>query len=128
MPGLRDDLLRAKDSIGARPGHALHLSIVLGGMMVFAGIDAGLDALLADAPQIPGREPLRLVNHGPFHSPLMQAASDRAMERLPAAWFGTPEAPMVDGRGHVWRPFASNAAALQYYTFVTQILETYHFT
>ena len=35
---------------------------------------------------------------------------------------------MVDGRGHVWRPFASQAQALHRYTFVTQILETYHFT
>ena len=35
---------------------------------------------------------------------------------------------MIDGRGHIWRPFASNPEALRHYTFVTQILETYDFT
>ena len=35
---------------------------------------------------------------------------------------------MVDGRGQIWRPHASNAAALRRYTFGTQILEPYDFT
>jgi hypothetical protein len=35
---------------------------------------------------------------------------------------------MIDGRGHVWRPFAAGRAALHDYTFVAQILETYDFT
>lgn len=128
VPGLRDDLLAAAAAIGGRPGCALFLSIDLGGMLVFAGNEAGLAALLAEAPPTPGREPIRLVNHGPFHSPLMQGSSDRAMESLPAGWFGSPAVPMVDGRGHVWRPYASKAAALHDYTFATQILETYDFT
>lgn len=128
VPGLRETLLTLVETIGARPDCALHLSIDLGGMMVFAGDESGLDALLAQAPQTPGREPLRLVNHGPFHSPLMQGSSDRARERLPAGWFATPDDPMVDGRGHIWRPFASSPEALWRYTFATQILETYDFT
>jgi malonyl CoA-acyl carrier protein transacylase len=127
-PGLRDTLLGAVEAIDGRPGCALFLSIDLGGMLVFAGNDAGLDVLLAEAPKTPGREPMRLVNHGPFHSPLMQGSSDRARANLPADWFSGPEVPMVDGRGHVWRPFASNKQALHHYTFVTQILETYNFT
>ena len=52
-------------------------------MIVFAGNEAGLAALLAEAPPTPGREPLRLVNHGPFHTPLMQGSSDRALAQLP---------------------------------------------
>jgi hypothetical protein len=84
--------------------------------------------LLAEAPPLPGREPLKLVNHGPFHSPLMQGSSKRAIEQLPGAWFGSPDVPMVDGRGRIWRPFAVNAEDLWRYTFVTQILETYDFT
>ncbi len=127
-PGLRDELASAASSIGARPGHALSVSIELGGMIVFAGNDAGLGALLAEAPATPGREPMRLVNHGPFHSKLMQGSSDRAVERLPADWFSAPERPMVDGRGRIWRPFATDPEALWRYTFVTQILETYGFT
>ena len=128
VPGLRETLLGAVTTINARPDCGLYVSIDLGGMMVFAGNDAGLDSLLAEAPETPGREPLRLVNHGPFHSPLMQASSERASARLPAGWFDTPAVPMVDGRGHIWRPFASSPDALHQYTFATQILETYDFT
>jgi malonyl CoA-acyl carrier protein transacylase len=128
VPGLREELLAAAAAIDGRPGCALHLSIDLGGMLVFAGNEAGLTALLAEGPATPGREPLRLVNHGPFHTPLMKGSSDRAMEQLPAGWFGSPEVPMIDGRGHIWRPFASAAGALHRYTFETQILETYDFT
>jgi malonyl CoA-acyl carrier protein transacylase len=128
VPGLRDALLGTAASISARPGCALFLSIDLGGMLVFAGNEAGLAALLAEAPPTPGREPMRLVNHGPFHTPLMKGSSERAMESLPVGWFGSPTVPMIDGRGHIWRPFASNPATLRDYTFVTQILETYDFT
>ena len=58
----------------------------------------------------------------------MRGSSERALADLPAGWFGAPDVPMVDGRGHIWRPFASNAEALRRYTFATQILETYDFT
>jgi [acyl-carrier-protein] S-malonyltransferase len=121
VPGLRDALLAKAAEIG------VHLSIDLGGMLVFAGTDAGLNAVIAQAPPMPGREPLRLVNHGPFHSPLMQGSSDRAFD-LPAGWIGSPDIPMIDGRGHIWRPHASDRGALRRYTFGTQILETYDFT
>jgi [acyl-carrier-protein] S-malonyltransferase len=128
VPGLRDHVLALVEAIGARPGAALHVSIELGGMLVAAGDEAGLAALLAEAPSNPVREPLRLVNHGPFHTPLMKSSSDRALARLPAEWFGAPRLPMIDGRGQVWRPFAAAPAALRDYTFVAQILETYRFT
>lgn len=123
VSGLRDAVLALVERIDG-----LHVSIELGGMIVLAGTEAALAALLADAPPTPGREPLRLVNHGPFHTPLMQGSSERAMASLPAAWFSAPDAPMVDGRGQIWRPFASNAEALWDYTFAAQILETYDFT
>lgn len=125
---LRETLLGLVETISARPDCALSISIELGGMIVFAGNEAGLAALLAEAPKTPGREPMRLVNHGPFHSALMKGSSERAMASLPAAWVESPKLPMVDGRGHVWRPFASSPAALHHYTFVDQILETYDFT
>ena len=128
VPGLRGALLTTAEAIDGRPGSALSVSIELGGMIVFAGNDAGLEALLAEAPATPGREPMRLVNHGPFHSALMQGSSNRATASLPADWFSGPDVPMIDGRGHIWRPFASDPRALWHYTFVTQILETYHFT
>ena len=126
-PGLRAALIGLAEAIDSREDTALYLSIDLGGMLVFAGNEAGLEALLAQAPPAPGREPMRLVNHGPFHTPLMRESSDRAL-RLPAEWIEGPAIPMIDGRGHIWRPHASNPRALRHYTFATQTLETYNFT
>ena len=128
LAGLREQVLAVAGAIDSRDGCELHVSIELGGMIVFAGNEAGLAALLAEAPPTPARDPLRLVNHGPFHTPLMKGSSERALAQLPSGWFGSPGAPMVDGRGHIWRPFASSPAALHDYTFVEQILETYDFT
>jgi acyl transferase domain-containing protein len=128
LPGLREQVLALAESIGARDGCRLFVSIELGGMIVFAGNEPGLAALVAEAPSNPARDPLRLVNHGPFHTPLMAGSSERAMAQLPSGWFKSPEAPMIDGRGHIWRPFASEPTSLHGYTFVHQILETYHFT
>ena len=127
-PGLSERLLALADAIDARADCALRVSIRLGGMIVFAGNEAGLAALVAEAPPGPGREPLRLVNHGPFHTPLMRGSSERALSTLPSGWFGSPDRPMIDGRGHIWRSHASAADALHHYTFATQILETYDFT
>ncbi len=127
VPGLRAAFTALLEAIDDRPDCDLYPSIDLGGMLVVAGNEAGLAALLAEAPPTPSREPLRLVNHGPFHSPLMQGSSDLAMA-LPAEWLAGPSLPMIDGRGHVWRPFASNAETLRRYTFATQILAPYHFT
>jgi acyl transferase domain-containing protein len=128
VAGLREATLQTAAAIHARPGCELYVSIELGGMIVFAGNEAGLAALLAEAPANPAREPLRLVNHGPFHTPMMKASSAAALAQLPAGWFGSPQPPMIDGRGHVWRPFASAPIALHHYTFATQILEPYDFT
>ena len=127
-PGLRTALAETVAAIHGRDGAKLHVSIDLGGMIVFAGNEAGLATLIAEAPAGPGREPLRLVNHGPFHTPLMQGSSDRALASLPADWFGSPDLPMVDGHGRIWRPHAVDAEQLRHYTFATQILETYDFT
>lgn len=128
LPALREQVLALADAVSARDGCSLYVSIELGGMIVFAGNEAGLAALVAEAPPTPARDPLRLVNHGPFHTPLMAGSSERAVAQLPSAWFGSPRAPMIDGRGHVWRPFATRAEAMHDYTFAAQILETYDFT
>lgn len=127
-PGLRAALAETVAAIHGRDGAKLHVSIELGGMIVFAGNEAGLAALIAEAPAGPGREPLRLVNHGPFHTPLMRGSSERALASLPVGWFGSPDVPMIDGRGRIWRPHAVDAETLRHYTFATQILEPYDFT
>lgn len=127
VPGLRDQLLALVASIAARAGHDLALSIDLGGMLVLAGNEEGLAALLAETPPVPGRDPLRLAGHGPFHTPLMFGSSDKAKAELPASLFGALAIPMVDGRGHIWRRFASDPHAVRDYTFGHQILAPYDF-
>ncbi len=102
VPGLRTALLALVADIASRPGHALALSIDLAGMLVIAGDEPGLAALLAEAPPTPGRDPLRLAGHGPFHTPLMFGSSDKARAELSAALFAAPALPLVDGRGHIW--------------------------
>ena len=127
VPGLRERLLALVADIGSRPGHALALSIDLAGMLVLAGNEEGLAALLAEAPPTPGRDPLRLAGHGPFHTPLMFGSSDKAMAELPSSLFDRPALPLIDGRGHIWRRHASDPAAIRDYSFGHQILAPYDF-
>ena len=127
VPGLRETLRALVAEIGTRPGHALALSIDLAGMLVIAGNEEGLAALLAEAPPTPGRDPLRLAGHGPFHTPLMVGSSDKAKAELPPSLFGPPALPLVDGLGHIWRRYASDPRAMWDYTFGHQILAPYDF-
>ena len=115
-------------SINGRNGCVLSLSIELGGMIVFAGNEAGLKAFGAEAPAGPGRFPMGLQNHAGFHSALQQPISEKAKATLPVDWFGAPQVPLIDGRGHIWHPYASDAYELWDYTLGHQIVETYDFT
>ena len=128
VPGLRADILGLCGAVSARPGHFAALSIDLGGMLVLAGNAAGMKALAAELPETPGRAPLPLAGHGPFHTPLMHESSARARAQLAVSMFAGPAVPLVDGRGHVWRRFASAPTALWDYTFGDQILAAYDFT
>lgn len=128
IPGRRQLLLELMASINGREGCTLAVSIELGGMIVFAGNEAGLKAFTAEAPAGPGRFPMGLQNHAGFHSVLQQPISDKAKATLPVEWFGMPQIPLIDGRGHIWRPYASDAGALWDYTLGHQVVETYDFT
>lgn len=127
VPGLRDTLLDLVAAIDARDDHSLALSIDLAGMLVLAGNEDGLAALLAEAPPTPGRDPLRLAGHGPFHTPLMAGSSQKAKAELPPSLFARPALPMVDGRGHIWRRFSSDPLQMWDYSFGHQILAPYDF-
>ena len=97
-------------------------------MLLVAGTEPALEQLAGALPPLPGRPPLRLAGHGPFHTPLMHESSRRARAELPAEWFGGPRVPLIDGQGRIWRPHASPPDALHDYTFTTQIFEPYDFT
>jgi malonyl CoA-acyl carrier protein transacylase len=122
-PGLRDEVEAIVADI-----EGLHRSIDLGGMLLVAGTEEALEQLTTALPPLPGRPPLRLAGHGPFHTPLMHESSRRALAGLPAEGFGQPRVPLIDGQGRIWRPHASPPRDIYDYTFTTQILEPYDFT
>lgn len=128
VPDVRKDLFQLVDEINSRDDCEIHRSIELGGITVLAGTEKALELLEKEGPRGPGRFPIRLENHGAYHSPLMQSVSEKARNMFPAQQFNNPSIPIVDGRGKVWRPHASDSVALWDYTFGAQVTTTYDFS
>jgi [acyl-carrier-protein] S-malonyltransferase len=122
-PRIEDKILE----ISARSGHALGLSIDLGGMLVLAGNSEGLAAFEAEMPIVQGRYPMRLPGHAGFHTALQAPVAEAALDRLSPGLFGRPALPLIDGRGAIWRPFSSDRLALRAYTLGHQVIESYDF-
>ncbi|MCV2867712.1 ACP S-malonyltransferase [Defluviimonas sp. WL0002] len=127
-PARKADLLALVGRIGATAGHVLTLSIDLGGMLVLAGNEEGLNAFEAAVPVVQGRFPMRLANHAAFHSTLQAPVAERGRALLSPSLFGQPALPMIDGRGAIWWPGATDTHALWDYTLGHQVTETYDFT
>ncbi|WP_428543642.1 ACP S-malonyltransferase [Profundibacter sp.] len=127
IPGKRNELLALVADIDGRGGAVLAVSIRLGGMLVLAGNDAGLKAFKAAVPAY-DRYPLLLPNHAAFHTDLQEPVAAEGRARLGADLFGPPKTPLIDGRGAIWWPHATDAAALRAYTLGAQVTETYDFT
>jgi [acyl-carrier-protein] S-malonyltransferase len=124
---LRRELLGLIERIHGREGAELHLSIDLGGMLVFGGNEVGL-ARLNEA--LPPRErfPLRLHQHAAFHTPLQAGVKREARRELASLPLRSPEVPMIDGRGHIWTPWSTDPQALWDYTLGEQLVAPYDFT
>ena len=127
-PIRREELLAKVAAISARADHILVLSIDLGGMLVLAGNEAGLKAFESETPPERGRYPLRLSNHAAFHSALQASVAARGRALLSPALFSQPKLPLIDGRGSIWWPGATDTSALWDYTLGQQVTETYDFT
>jgi acyl transferase domain-containing protein len=127
-PAKRSGLMALVAGIGSRPGHVLTLSIDLGGMLVLAGNEEGLKAFEASVAPVQGRFPMRLANHAAFHSHLQAPVAEKGRAQLPPALFNQPDLPMIDGRGTVWWPGATDTAKLWDYTLGHQVTEPYDFT
>ncbi len=125
-PARKAALLAQVADIAQRPGHVLGLSIDLGGMLVLAGNDAGLEAFEAAMPVL-GRFPMRLANHAGFHTRLQAPVAAEGRARIAPALFGQPDVPLIDGRGAVWWPGAVKPAALWDYTLGHQVTQPYDF-
>lgn len=131
VPGRDQEVLDQCQKVAEATGEHVGLSIRLGGFLVLAGSNKGLTALTKELEPIKmGRNeyPFRLARHGAFHTQLMQAASEHGHSQSKRVQWQQPKVPMIDGRGAVWRPYASSPAELLDYTLTTQVLEAYDFT
>lgn len=126
-PARKAALLEIVAGIGARAGHVLGLSIDLGGMLVLAGNAEGLAAFEAAVPRV-DRFPMRLANHAGFHTALQAPVAAEGQSRLGVELFGGPRRPLIDGRGQVWWPHATDPVRLRAYTLGHQVTEPYDFT
>lgn len=127
IEGRREELMRLMAEINAQDGSEAHISIELGGMLVFGGNAPAL-AALEKALKPEGRFPMRLQNHAAFHTPLMDAVSEHALGIMDAGLFRAPAAPLIDGRGHVWTPWSTDADEIWRYTLGHQVRRPYDFT
>ncbi|WP_323777161.1 ACP S-malonyltransferase [Leisingera sp.] len=127
-PRRRTELLTLAAELNARDGHDLALSIDLGGMLVLAGNEAGLTAFEAAVPVLDDRFPMRLANHAAFHTAMQAPVAAEGRSRLSAEMFTQPDVPLIDGRGQIWWPGATDNQALWDYTLGPQVVETYDFT
>jgi len=127
-PARKAGLLADVARINAMDGLELALSIDLGGMLVLAGNENGLKAFESSQPVIQERFPLRLANHAAFHTSLQAPVAAEGRARLGAGLFGQPRCPLIDGRGKIWWPGATDTQALWEYTLGHQVTETYDFT
>ena len=127
-PTQKTALLALMTEINTRPDHILALSIDLGGMLVLAGNDAGLTAFEAAVPQAQARFPMRLANHAAFHTALQAPIAAIGRAQLSVNLFAQPKHPLIDGRGAIWWPHATDTAALWAYTLGHQVTEPYDFT
>ena len=106
----------------------VHHSIRLGGYAVIGGNDVGLRKLTKLLTPIDDKYPLRLVNHAAFHTPLMNSTSEKAFDALGSDLFHAPKIPVIDGRGHIWQPYATDIDALRNYTLGHQVTECYDYS
>jgi [acyl-carrier-protein] S-malonyltransferase len=105
----------------------IHISINLGGMIVFASNDAGLEWLMQKLPK-DDRFPMRLNYHAAFHSLLLDHIIPTAKNANADAPFGNASIPLIDGTGRIWSPSAYDQRAIYDYTLGHQINSTYDFT
>jgi malonyl CoA-acyl carrier protein transacylase len=106
-------------------------SIRLGGYAVLAGSEDGLKALARSLPKVKlgaNAYPLRLVQHGPYHTPLCASVAVRAGELLGDLAFRRPRVTLIDGRGARHTPWGADAEELRRYTLGAQVTTPYDLT
>ena len=111
----------------ARKDMAVHISIRLGAMIVFAADNIGIKWLMERLPK-DDRFPMKLNYHAAFHSPLLNHIVAEAKRVNPQSDFGSGTIPVVDGTGYIWSPKAFSEGTIYDYTLGAQINATYDFS
>ncbi|NRA55103.1 MAG: ACP S-malonyltransferase [Gammaproteobacteria bacterium] len=126
QPQVRQQLLSLINTINQAHQCELYLSIDLGAYFVVGGNEAGLKQFSQQVTPVE-HYPLRLFNHGAFHTPLLNPLVNDAQGLLAKDLFCPPKIPLIDGRGHIWQPHATDVAQLYQYTLDHQICQPYYF-
>lgn len=109
---------------------SVYPSIDLGGYAVLAGDEAGVRRLLRLLPPVRIGErlfPLRLAQHGPYHTPLVAHVAEAARSTLAGLEWLPPRVTLVDGRGARWSPWSTDPADLRDYTLGEQLTSPFDF-
>ncbi|WP_435686329.1 malonyl CoA-ACP transacylase [Sedimenticola selenatireducens] len=122
------NLAAQMERVNRLPGCQAYLSIDLGGLWVIGANTAAIDALKSSLPPIDDRYPMLLAKHAAFHTPLLQSVAQKARELLSPDLFGRPGLPLIDGRGHIWQPLATDTLALYEYTLGHQVVAPFDFS
>ncbi len=103
-------------------------SIYFGGYLVIGGTENGINKLITLLPKIDDIYPLKLPEHSAFHTPLLSELSKKARESFSSDIFSSPQIPLIDGRGKIWKPYSSSLYDLWDYTLGHQIHQPYDFS
>jgi acyl transferase domain-containing protein len=128
----RDEVLAGavRDALATSNGQAFP-SIDLGGYAVLAGTEAGIAHLLQRLPPVKlgaTSYPFRLIQHGAYHTQLVQPVAAAARAKLARLDFRQPTTTLIDGRGVRFTPWSTDVAELVDYTLGAQVVEPYDFT
>lgn len=128
QPARRAELIALIGEIARQPDHLLDVSIELGGMLVVAGNELGLNAFERAVEPVQQRFPMRLSNHAAFHTALQAPVAAEGRRLLPSSLLRQPMLPLIDGRGAIWWPGACDIDDLWDYTLGAQVTQAYNFT
>lgn len=126
----RELIENAEDALMGSDGEAM-FSIDLGGYVVLAGSKKGVSHLLSTLPQVrigAVTYPIRLAQHGPYHTRLAAPVAEAAAREFSDLSFRPPRVTLIDGRGRRFTPWSTDVAALKTYTLGHQVTEPYDFS
>lgn len=114
--------------VNASGDGCVYPSIYLGGYRVIGGDEVGLRKIMKALPVVDERYPFKLINHAAFHTPVLREVSEKAFSVLGQDLFQRPALPLIDGRGKIWQPYATDTRELWEYTLGHQVTRAYDFT